>query len=454
MLFQLPMFFAFFIAFAFFLRLCPKALVLPYVAIASLIFYAVWYPPYVVLLVALIVMTWLLLRLVTRDRRYLKVAVLIALMPFIFFKYTDFILQTIADLTGSNAISLGILLPLGISFVTFTIISYLVDTARQNNPPAPEFWPTAVYITFFPHLIAGPILRARQVLPFLRGMSLNWAVFVPNMALFAVGMVKKVLVADPIGRFVDQSYQSHATIDAWHAAAAIFGFAVQIYCDFSAYSDMAIALAGMLGVAFPENFQSPYTAASMSELWRRWHLTLSLWLRDYVLKPLHIKLHHYGRQIAIVLTMVVSGLWHGASWNFVLWGLAHGLVVAVENASGYGRFANNTRGIVHIICVVCTFVLWTVLAVLFRSPDLTTAYNIGIASWGRGSWAQWPSEATIPVVLGICLLLFHSYDQVGKILSGAQRIPPLLLVPILVVVIVGCSLIASIRPQTFYSFDF
>lgn len=454
MLFQLPAFFAFFFVFLIFLRLCPSSLLFPYVTAASLFFYSVWYPPYVVLLILLVCMTWILSRLVFQSRRWLAPAAFVVLLPLVLFKYTDFLLRTVGVLVGSDMPMLGWTLPLGISFVTFTIVSYLVDTARQPPQALPGFWPVAVYITFFPHLIAGPILRARQILPFLPGIRITWAALVPNMALFAVGMVKKVLVADPVGVFVDQAYHAHATISGWQAVAAMVGFSLQIYCDFSAYSDMAIALAGMLGVAFPENFRSPYAATSMGEIWRRWHMTLSFWLRDYVFKPLHARFHKYARQLSIVLTMVVSGLWHGANWTFVLWGLLQGLVMAAENATGYARFSANSRGISHAICLVFTFVVWTLLLVIFRSPDLTTAYDVAIASWARGGWAQWPVEATVPMLLCLCMLVLHPLDQMEKIRSAARRAPAPLLVPVLVVIIVGCSLIAAARPQAFYYFDF
>jgi alginate O-acetyltransferase complex protein AlgI len=454
MLFQLPMFFVFFLAFVVLLRLCPASLLFPYVTAASLFFYAVWYPPYVVLLAALVVMTWLLLQLVARDRRYLTAAVLIALLPLAFFKYTDFVLQTIGSIVGSTMPTLGWVLPLGISFVTFTVVSFLVDTARAESPVAPKFWQTAVYITFFPHLIAGPILRANQTLPLLPGIRFTWAALVPNLALFAVGMTKKVLVADPIGNFVDQAYAAHATIDAWHALVAVFGFSIQIYCDFSAYSDMAIALAGMLGVAFPENFRSPYAAASLSDVWRGWHITLSLWMRDYVYKPLLKIVSRRAAQLSLVLTMTVSGLWHGASWTFVLWGLVQGLIMVVESASGFKRWAAGRRGIPYAACVVYTFTIWSLLVVLFRSPDLATAYDIVFGWWQRGEPAFWPADATVPVILGVCTLALHPLDQINKIRAAARRVPAALLTPILIVIIAGCSVIAAARPQAFYYFDF
>lgn len=454
MLFQLPSFLLFFLIFCALLAACPQRFRLGFVTLASLVFYAWWYPPAVSLLIAMIVGCWGMLRLVWHDPRWLALCVLVALIPLVLYKYTDFLFATVESLTGIPTPRLGWALPLGVSFVTFTIISFLVDTARQPEDEPPGFWPTAVYLTFFPHLIAGPILRARHILPQLPQLTIARADLMPNLALFTVGMLKKVLVADPVGAYVDRAYAAHATLSGWEGVVAIFGFAIQIYCDFSAYSDMAIALAGMLGIAFPENFRSPYGSASMGEVWRRWHMTLSFWLRDYVFKPLHGRLHKYARHLSIVVTMTVSGLWHGAAWTFVLWGLAHGLVMMAEAVTGYGRFASAALGWKRGLCILCTFLLWSFLAVIFRSPSLSVAYDVTFGSFLHGSWGHWPAAATVPVLLGAGLLLLHPLDQMAKIRSAAARVPAAIAAPVLLMLCLGCAVIASMQPTNFYYFDF
>lgn len=454
MLFQLPSFLLFFLVFGILLTICPQRLRLGFVTISSLTFYAWWHPPAVLLLMAMIVGCWLMLQLVWNDRRRLGICVLVSLIPLVLYKYTDFLLKTVGNLAGIQTPRLGWALPLGISFVTFTMISYLVDTARMPDERPPRFWPTAVYLTFFPHLIAGPILRARHILPQLPGLTMAWATFVPNLALFTVGMLKKVLVADPVGSYVDRAYAAHATLSGWEGVAAIFGFSIQIYCDFSAYSDMAIALAAMLGIAFPENFRSPYGSVSMTEVWRRWHITLSVWLRDYVFKPLHAHLHQYARHVSIVLTMGLSGLWHGADWTFVLWGLAHGVIMAAESVSGYGRLSATTSGWQRWLCVLGTFLVWSLLAVIFRSPSLSVAYDVVVGSFSRGNWNAWPGAATMPVALGIGLLVLHPFDQAEKIRSSASLAPPTVLVPVLLTLCLGCAAMAAMQPANFYYFDF
>jgi alginate O-acetyltransferase complex protein AlgI len=454
MLFHLPSFLAFFLIFCGFFTLCPAQLKLRFVTFASLVFYAWWYPPSVVLMVAMVVGCWLMLKLVLHDRRWLAPCVVATLIPLVLYKYTDFILETLESLLGLDAPRLAWTLPLGLSFVSFTIVGYLVDTARQPEKELAGFWPTAVYITFFPHLIAGPILRARHILPQLPRMAINCKALMPNLALFIVGVLKKVLVADTVGAYVDKMYASHATLSAWEAVAAIFGFAIQIYCDFSAYSDMAIALAGMLGITFPENFRSPYTAASMSELWQRWHMTLSLWLRDYVFKPLHSSLYKYFRHLSIILTMGISGVWHGAAWTFVMWGFAHGLLLVIESITGYGAFAKSASGLKRWLCIFLSFVVWCLLAVMFRSPSLEVARDMIFGSFHRGGWGVWPDSATAPVLIGICALILHPFDRADTVRSWTARIPAPVLAPVLVILYVGCMTIASLQPANFYYFDF
>ncbi|PKR52251.1 MBOAT family O-acyltransferase [Thalassospira povalilytica] len=454
MLFQLPSFLIFFVAFCAFFAICPKRLRLVYVTLASLFFYAWWYPPYLILLVGMVVGCWLLLQLIWRDKGWLTVALILAFMPLVFFKYMDFLLESVAALTGLETPHFGWTVPLAVSFVTFSVVSYMVDTARQPGKTPPRFWSTAVYVTFFPHLIAGPILRAHHILPQLPQLRLDRAAFVSNLALFTTGMLKKVLVADPVGVFVDQAYAGHATLSGWEALVAIFGFSIQIYCDFSAYSDMAIALAGMLGINFPENFRSPYGSASLSEIWRRWHMTLSFWLRDYVFKPLHHRLHKYARQLSIILTMTLSGLWHGAAWTFVLWGLIQGLIISIESASGYSKYANKVRGWQRAFCIGLTFLVWSFLTVIFRAPNLSVAYDVAIGGFVHGDWITWPAAATMPVIWGAILLVLHPFDQIEKIRTAATRIPAQLLVPVLFMLIVGSSILASQQPQNFYYFDF
>ena len=454
MLFQLPTFLLFLLVFAALLALCPRSWVQPYVLAASLFFYAWWYPPYVVILLVLMVATWAMANLVWRRPAMLPLTIIVALIPLAFYKYTDFVLRTVGALVNAELPQLGLVLPLGISFITFTIISVLVDTSRSRSEPPPGFLKLGVYITFFPHLIAGPILRMRQVVSQLDDIRIDWPRLVPNLGLFAVGMMKKVLIADPIGAYVDSAYGNVGQLSGGEALLAILGFSIQIYCDFAAYSDMAIALAGMFGVAFPENFKSPYASASMGEVWRRWHMTLSFWLRDYVFKPLHRTLHQFSRYYALVLTMLVSGLWHGAGWTFVLWGGATGVLMTAEHLTGYSRFSAAARGPKLWACTALTFVEWSLLLVLFRASSLHDAQAMLASAIGLHGWAVWPAEAGL--ILGLCALTLaiHTRDQVDMIRGAVARIPVALSLPLALMIISTCAILAAGRPQNFYYFDF
>jgi alginate O-acetyltransferase complex protein AlgI len=209
-----------------------------------------------------------------------------------------------------------------------------------------------------------------------------------------------------------------------------------------------------LGITFPEIFRSPYTAASMSELWQRWHMTLSLWLRDYVFKPLHSSLYKYFRHLSIILTMGISGVWHGAAWTFVMWGFAHGLLLVIESITGYGAFAKSASGLKRWLCIFLSFVVWCLLAVMFRSPSLEVARDMIFGSFHRGGWGVWPDSATAPVLIGICALILHPFDRADTVRSWTARIPAPVLAPVLVILYVGCMTIASLQPANFYYFDF
>lgn len=457
MLFQLPSFLIFLALFAGGLAICPRPMVPGYVFLASLIFYGWWYPPYTVVILAFVIATWVAGLLVRRRPGLLPLLVPLALLPLALFKYADFMLTSLEAVLNQPLPRLHWTLPLGVSFVTFTIISLLVDTARRPGQRAPNFMETAVYITFFPHLIAGPILRIGQILPQLNRIRLDRAGFTANLGLFAVGMLKKVLIADPIGAWVDASYAGMTdgagmgTIQAW---LTMTGFAIQIYCDFSAYSDMAIALAGMFGVRFPENFHKPYMATSMSELWRRWHMTLSFWLRDYVFKPLHKRFYRHARHAAIVTTMVISGLWHGADWTFVLWGLIQGVIMAAEGASGYAQWAGRQRGLSRALCIMLLFVVWLLAATFFRAPSIDAALVVLSSAFGGHGPGMIPAQAPLIAGLIAITLLLHPLDTVDRVRAAVAHVPAALALPVLLVVIIGCSMIAAGRPQTFYYFDF
>lgn len=454
MLFQLPNFLIFFTVFVAGLLIMPRVIRMEYVLGASLFFYAWWYPPFLIVLLALIGLGWAGSHLVARDRRWLSLTVVAALLPLLVFKYTDFILETVDGVTGLHTPRTNWPLPLGISFVTFTIIALFIDVVRRKDVRPASLRDTALFISFFPQLIAGPILRSNDLVPQIPAIRFDFKAFSPYLALFTVGMIKKVMIADPLATIVDRHYAAAGATTGAEAAIATLGFVTQIYCDFSAYSDMALGLAGMLGVTLPENFRSPYRATSMTEIWQRWHMTLSFWLRDYLFRPLHTRLHHIARYLSIVLTMTISGLWHGASWTFVLWGSMLGCIMAVEGATGYSTVARNARGAARWGFIAITLFVWYITVVLFRAPDLGAAVDIYSGLLGLRGWGSWPEGATMVVGLTAVVLATHHLDQAPRIVAAASRVPAALAIPILLSITLACSIIAAGRPESFYYFDF
>ncbi len=296
-----------------------------------------------------------------------------------FFKYFQFALDSwngLASAVGLDAATietaLSVTLPLGISFYTFQSMSYAIDVYRGDARALRNFVDFACFVSMFPQLVAGPIIRFSEVDDQLRARSHTAALFARGVAFFALGMSKKILLANPCGRVADALFAagSSAVVDSWYGLAA---YAFQIYFDFSGYSDMAIGLGLMFGFVFPKNFDSPYRSASITEFWRRWHISLSTWLRDYLYVPLGGNRKGPRRTyVNLAATMLLGGLWHGAAWNFVLWGAAHGAMLATERAVGverlYGRLPRPLR-----VALVFTLVLFT--WVLFRAPDLAAALD-------------------------------------------------------------------------------
>jgi alginate O-acetyltransferase complex protein AlgI len=294
-----------------------------------------------------------------------------------FFKYYNFGAQNIDALAqwfgfsspGLNS-ALRVTLPLGISFYTFQSMSYAIDVYRGEAKPIRSFIDFACFVSMFPQLVAGPIIRFSEVADQLRYRTHTVEKFSRGVAFLSLGLGKKVLIANPCGKVADLAFDagSLAPLEAWYGVTA---YAFQIYFDFSAYSDMAVGLGLMLGFMFAKNFDSPYRSQSITEFWHRWHISLSTWLRDYLYRPLGGNRRGRVRTyINLFIVMLLGGLWHGAAWNFVVWGALHGLLLAGERLRGkaalYGRLPQAAR-------VALTFVIVLITWVFFRSPDLGVA---------------------------------------------------------------------------------
>ncbi len=308
-----------------------------------------------------------------RSRLWMTVGVVIALSFLGYFKYYNFGVDSLSAVLvemGLEPLRHGrVILPIGISFYTFQIISYLVDVYRGVTPPGRNTIDVAAYVSLFPQLVAGPIVRYSEIAHQFDHREHSWERFARGAERFMLGLARKVLIADAVAPLADAVFAVNdpGFLGAW---TGILAYTVQIYFDFAAYSDMAIGLGAMMGFTFPENFRMPYHSRSITEFWRRWHMTLSAWLRDYLYVPLGGNRRGYRRTlINLMVVMLLGGLWHGAAWTFVVWGAWHGLWLIIERV----RPARKDR---PTLGQVRTFLLVVAGWVLFRSETFSRALGM------------------------------------------------------------------------------
>jgi alginate O-acetyltransferase complex protein AlgI len=425
---------------AFFALYFPVHLLLPpqwriyLVIVGSTIFYSWWrieyfWLPFALALFAWAGVEWMMRAKAPAARRWRCIVVLVVLfLPLAAFKYSYFFAR---DVLGAlPGVSLGdvswlkVALPLAISFVTFTLIAYIVDVYRGRYPAERKLSIVLAYVLFFPHLIAGPILRPNELMPQLKQIRPAFdARFTLGAALFALGLIKKVVFADTLAGPVETIFKSGADPNAWEYLLGIYGYSVQIYCDFSGYTDMAIGLAYLLRIRLPTNFLRPYTATSFIDFWRKWHITLSHWLRDYLYIPLGGNRRGKTRLLVnIMITMALGGLWHGANWTFVVWGLIHGAGLGITHAL---RGPLHKAGIVipTVLSIFVTFNLVTFAWVYFRAPDLATAHRV-LAGPFTASWPPleyFVAKYAFEIALLALFLLTHRFDRHARVRLAVQR---------------------------------
>ena len=365
------------------------------------------------------------------SRRSLLVASLgINLGLLAVFKYYGFFVDSAVGLLSALGLEPAarvpeIVLPVGISFYTFQTLSYTIDVYRGRLAPVRSFTDFALFVSFFPQLVAGPIVRAADFLPQLESRPRWRDVAVRrNLALFLVGFVKKACIADGVAPFVDRVFAAPATFTALAIWTAVALYAVQIYCDFSGYSDMAIACAGLLGYRLAPNFAFPYLASSVADFWRRWHVSLSTWLRDYLYVPLG---GSRGSRLAthrnLLLTMLLGGLWHGAAWTFVAWGALHGLALAAHREwrrLSAGRRPSLPGGRVLATALTLHWVLLT--WIFFRAQSFADAAVLGRAFLLFHSPGP---RALDPALLGLAALLLavHLLSAGRRVEEAVERLP-------------------------------
>lgn len=345
-----------------------------FLLIASFLFYAFGEPVYVFLMLFSTVVNYVAGRLLAvcgkgKDKWVVAAAVVVNLGLLSVFKYTDFFLSNVNRIFSIEIPLTGIALPVGISFFTFQGLSYVIDVYRDRTQVAKNFVKLALYISFFPQLIAGPIVKYHDVSQQIDHRQTTSTLTADGIRRFIVGLSKKLLIANTVGQMADAVFTAQVQeLDVRLAWLGAFCYMLQIYFDFSGYSDMAIGLGRMFGFQFLENFQYPYISSSIKEFWRRWHISLSSWFRDYLYIPLGGNRKGTVRtELNKALVFFCTGLWHGASWNFVLWGLWHGVFIILEDLLPKG--GKIRRGIGHVITPLIVLLGF----VLFRADTLSDA---------------------------------------------------------------------------------
>jgi alginate O-acetyltransferase complex protein AlgI len=409
-------------------RLREHLLALMWLAAASLFFYG-WDDPYRLLPLILfsIVFNFFIGRmlLASRSRIVLTIGICGDLLLLGYFKYAGFLLETFSDLTSIAVPKPNIDLPIGISFFTFTQIAFLVDAYRGEAREYEPFHYT-LFVSFFPHLIAGPIYHHKEIMPQFQQQE-NFRFHISNLGLgltwFALGLAKKVLFADVLAQYATPIFDAAAAgkqvglLDGW---IAVSGFSLQLYYDFSGYSDMAIGLALMIGMRFPLNFNSPYKAQSLIDFWRRWHMTLSRFLRDYLYIPLGgNRKGPRRRYVNLSITMLLGGLWHGAAWTFVIWGAIHGCGLVVNHA--WNKIAGAYRlRLPNPIAWVLTLVFVMLAWVPFRADNFSAAFTIWKSLFGIHGLA--PGDTMTATQLATAAICISGLLAVALFASNTQEL--------------------------------
>ena len=366
-----------------------------FLIIASYIFYGYWDWRFIFLLFTLTVLNYIIgQHLWTSDRQNKKKLLLIASVAanlgiLCFFKYFNFFVNSAASVLAAiglhpNIPLLQVILPIGISFYTFQTMTYTIDIYRDKLQPTKNFIDFALFVSFFPQLLAGPIERATNLLPQIASpRQITTAQVLAGLNLILLGYFKKVAIADTLAPIADKIFASPELMTSGQLWTGVYAFTIQIYCDFSGYTDIARGVALILGFKIMENFNAPYLSRSITEFWRRWHISLSTWLRDYLYIPLGgNRMGSIRTYVNLLITFLLCGLWHGAAWTFVIWGLAHGVYLTGHRIILKGKKVGvtwqtkfNTRMVVDIFKIIITFHIVALTWILFKSPNLSISLD-------------------------------------------------------------------------------
>lgn len=408
-------------------------LAIAWLVAASLFFYGYWNPSYLPLIILSVLFNYFLgVALSNKKQKWMLTGGVVLNLGLLgYFKYATFVIDNLPFLpiSDTNAGPI-VVIPLGISFLTFEQISYLVDTYRGEIPKS-GFLRYCLFATFFPRLIAGPIVRGQEVLSQFGRLSfftLSTRQVATGLTIFVIGLFKKVIFADHVASYatlVFQTAEQGIALTFWEAWGGVLAFTVQIYFDFSGYSDMAIGIARMFGIYLPLNFNSPYKSCNIIDFWRRWHMTLSRFLRDYLYIPLGgDRKGEAQRYVNVMITMLLAGLWHGAGWTFVAWGALHGFYLIINHAwrsarSAFGHDLRNStrwgRASARMVTLIAVVVAWT----FFKAASFAGAINVLTAMTGVNGVGV-ISTSIIgylipPILLLVCIVAPNSQELVGRV---------------------------------------
>lgn len=399
---------------------------------ASYYFYAVWEASYTIILVFSTVVDyisgWAIYKTKSAKRKliFLCLSLLVNLGLLFVYKYANFVFSTynsLANIFDTQPITttFNLLLPVGISFYTFKSLSYIIDIYRGETKPEKNFGIFALYVSFFPALIAGPIDRAKHLLPQLtKSYSFDYDRVKNGLILALWGMFKKVVIADRLALFADTVYSSPQSFTGMPLVIGTVFYSFQIYCDFSGYSDIALGIAKVFGINLTLNFKRPYFAGSISEFWDRWHISLTSWFKQYVFIPLGGSRVVFTRRLFnILIVFLISGLWHGANWTFVIWGAFHGGLIVFSLVLGH-KFSLNLR-LPHFVKVLSTFILVTFGWVFFRARSISEAFYVitnMLTDWKSSALdlGQGTNQLNIALI-SIALLLIVEFAQEKKLFA-------------------------------------
>lgn len=343
----------------------------------SLFFYVLWKPVFALILLYIVVVTFFMSTYYNRfsSKRLYKWGVLLMLIPLLFFKYFNFIGENLASLLNTAGLSfpftgLNWAVPIGISFYTFQAVGYFLDVCNNRILPEKDFFDYALFISFFPQVVSGPISKGEELLPQIKQEHLfDYKQVYSGLRQLIWGLFLKLVIADRLGMCVNNIIYGYSIYSGFTLFLGTVFYSLQIYSDFAGYSFMAIGAARLFGYDLINNFRQPYFSVSVTDFWRRWHISLSRWLKDYIYIPLGgsrcSKVRNYWN---ILVTFLVSGLWHGANWTFVIWGLLHGVVQALEKLLGLQK--SNSKGLLRFIRIAVTFIVVNLIWVFFRMPSL------------------------------------------------------------------------------------